>query len=230
MFRDYRHRCSGLADLFTEPKLKKDKDSGELSETAKSSLSNVFISKMYGRHREVKSDYLEKGTYNEEEAFNLVISHPTFEKDFIMEGTTMQDDFIKGTNDLHSTDFVIDTKCSFDIFTFHRSKISKDYLYQLYGYARLLGYEKAYLVYCLLNTPQHIIDKYEKRIYYEYENDIVLLNQKVEQLYKNSIFDDIPITERIKIMPIDFTDFDEFNSLLPSKVEKARQYLNTLSL
>ena len=55
----------------TEPKLKADKEAGNLSETSKSYLVEVYIKEMYDREADINSKYIAKGLMVEEDSITL---------------------------------------------------------------------------------------------------------------------------------------------------------------
>jgi hypothetical protein len=102
---------------------------------------------------------------------------------------------------------VIDTKCSWDLDTFHWAESIKAYEIQLNGYSLLYNATNLQLCYCLLNTPQHLLKDYET--WYDYE----LM---------------IPKEERLKVYTINV--IPNFEKELEQRVNKAREYLNKIKL
>jgi len=186
-------RCSSLGHLMTEPKSKSE----TLSETTKNHLVDVWIRHKYNRKELITSKYMEKGTMVEEDAMTL---YSRFRKQYYVKNEKMlTDDFIKGIPDIITEKTVIDLKSSWDIFTFFRTKqkaVEKMYYWQLQGYMSLTGKENARLVYCLVNTPQVLIDDEIHRLQYKHlsEADAIKARNQIEM---NSIFDDIDIQDKI---------------------------------
>jgi len=186
-------RCSSLGHLMTEPKSKSE----TLSETTKNHLVDVWIRHKYNRKELIASKYMEKGTMVEEDAMTL---YSRFRKQYYVKNEKMlTDDFIKGIPDIITEKTVIDLKSSWDIFTFFRTKqkaVEKMYYWQLQGYMSLTGKENARLVYCLVNTPQVLIDDEIHRLQYKHlsEADAIKARNQIEM---NSIFDDIDIQDKI---------------------------------
>jgi len=186
-------RCSSLGHLMTEPKSKSE----TLSETTKNHLVDVWIRHKYNRKELITSKYMEKGVMVEEDAMTL---YSRFRKQYYVKNEKMlTDDFIKGIPDIITEKTVIDLKSSWDIFTFFRTKqkaVEKMYYWQLQGYMSLTGKENARLVYCLVNTPQVLIDDEIHRLQYKHlsEADAIKARNQIEM---NSIFDDIDIQDKI---------------------------------
>jgi len=132
----------------------------ELPEGAKTYCKEWFKEQLYNKRKDIKSKYLDKGILAEDDAIDLVIN--VEELDFNEKNEEYFDnDFMTGTPDLLYPDLVIDTKCSFDCFTFplFATEIeNKDYYYQLQGYMELCNKDEAMLVYCLMDSPDHLIE------------------------------------------------------------------------
>lgn len=213
-------RCSGLGNLFTEPKLKADKEAGNLSETAKSWLRVLFIEQTTKRKKQIKNKYLEKGTFNEDYAITLLSEIDN--KLYIKNKKELENDFIKGTPDIIS-DIVIDIKCSWDIFTFSESELTNLYEWQLKGYMWLTGLSKAKLAYCLIDTPEFLIRREEENYKRNYFGDELLLQNKLDEIRRNMVYSDIPKNRKLIKYDVELNDSDI--ELIKLKVIKAREYL-----
>jgi hypothetical protein len=192
MFDDYKFHPSSLGLIMTESRTKE-----ELGETAKSHLIECYVSKVYGRNKDVTNKYIEKGLLAEEDSFDLY----TLVKDklFIKNEITFQNDFFIGTPDIVDGDLIVDIKTSWDIFTFFSvmgKPINKMYYWQLQAYMDLTGAQTAKLVYCLVNTPFKLVEDQKKKLMWtmgviDPEADEAYL-KACEQVDKNSNYDDIP--------------------------------------
>jgi hypothetical protein len=229
-------RCSSIGKLMTEPKLKADKEAGNLSETTKSYLVDVYVTEKYGREPEIHSKYIEKGLAVEDDSITL---YSRLKKAFYKKNETkLSNEYIKGTPDLYegeaitSAEVVIDIKSSWDVFSFFRAKtkdVNSDYYYQLQGYLALTGAHTAKLVYCLVDTPEILINDEKRRLMYkmgvatDLNEDYI---QASEELDKALRFDDIPMAERIYevVIPRD----EDVITKIYDKVKKARLYLAEL--
>ncbi|MBC9913153.1 hypothetical protein [Chitinophaga varians] len=220
----------------TEPKSKADKEDGELSEGAKTHLIDVYVSKKYGRQSDVSSKYTEKGTAVEEESITL---YCRVKGQFFRKNTEhLTNDFIMGEPDLYEgssileATCIIDIKSSWDIFTFFRNiqkKINQEYYWQLMGYMALTGAPEARLGYCLSNTPEHLAADEERKLFYKmnagFESDPDYI-EAVEQLRKLSVYDDVPLSQRV--IEFSVTRDEEKIQQIYAKVKKCRQFLNEL--
>lgn len=223
-------RCSALGNLMTEPRGKKEKEAGELSETTKNYLIDVYVAHKYGRRKDIYSKYLEKGLTVEEDSITLY-SRVTTELHFKNE-VQLKNDFVTGTPDLFSgkidqAKIIIDIKSSWDIFTFHKAMyadFNPMYKWQLTGYMWLTNAPRARLAYCLVNTPDHLIDSEKQKFIYtckglsQSEIDSALLEIETKCKY-----DDIPMKDRLFIRDIERNDDDI--AALQQRIIQCREFM-----
>lgn len=235
-FSNTLFRCSSLGYLMTEPRNKGDKEAGKLSESAKTHLIDVYVSKKYDRRSDIQNKYIQKGLLVEEDSITLYSRvTKTFHKKNEM---PLSNEFIKGTPDLYIGDsidkasFIIDIKSSYDIFTFfrnHNNELNSLYYWQVQGYMDLTGATSAAVVYCLVDTPDVIINDEKRRLMWKMgiatdENED--FKQACEELDRLMTYSDIPMNERV----IEF--FVERNQedidRMHQRVIKGREYLAKL--
>lgn len=162
-------------------------------------------SQFFNREIEIKSKYLDKGNICEDEAIEILEpyfgTHKKNEKHF-------EDDFFTGTPDVITSDSIIDVKNSWDWSTFplfDKEIPNVDYYYQLQIYMHLTNLKKAFLVYVLNDTPQHLIER-EAFLYCrnlgldEVETDVY------EQFEKKMTYSDIEIKDRVKMFEISYNE------------------------
>jgi hypothetical protein len=222
-FSKTRFRSSQTGKLMTDPRSKSE----ILSETTKDYLVQVFINMQYGRQKDIASKYLLKGTLVEDNGITLLSRiHKEF---YVKNEDHLSNDFLTGTPDIITDNSIIDIKCSWDIFTFWKSKtgaINKDYYFQLQSYMDLTGKTEAQLCYCLVNTPDNLIEGEKRKL--QWSTGIMegeLSAEMLEAIEKNCKFDDIPIEERIHIINIQRNQ-DDINRL-HERVIQCREYLNS---
>jgi len=194
--QNFKIRASQLSKIMSNAKVK-----GELSAGCTTYLKDWYAEKMFGERDEIRSKYLDKGNWCENEAIEEVGNYLNI-FGICKNNTFYENDYITGTPDVVESDFIIDTKCSWDGKTFLdtvTSEINKDYWYQLQSYMILTGLSKAKLAYVLLDTPSDV-------------------NFGIEVIYSN-----IPIENRICINDIDL-DL-ELENLIKEKVLKCREWL-----
>lgn len=226
-------RCSSIGNLMTEPKDKAAKDAGELSKTAKTHLKNVYIQEKYGREKDIVTRQMQKGIEVEEDSITLLSR--VQKKMLYKNEERLYNDYITGLPDIfegksiHESDSITDIKSSYDLFTFMSNigePLDSSYYYQLQGYMALSGAKIAYIAYCLVNTPAHII---ESEKYYLLKKMDVISEESPEfikeamKIDKNMTFDDIPKEERVLIFTVERDDL--IISKIYHKVLKARKYL-----
>lgn len=222
-------RCSSLGKIMTNPRSKSE----TLSETCKSYLIDVFIKAKYGRERVLDNKYINKGLQAEEDAITLF---SRAKKSFFKKNDTrLTNEFLSGEPDLFvgesidKAEQIIDIKTSWDIFTFWKSKLddlNKDYFYQLQGYMYLTGAKSSTLAYCLIDTPQLLVDDEKKKLFYKMglidENkDFIEACAKIDT---NMVYTDIPIAERIHTIEIQRDE--EVIEAIKSRVNECRIYLS----
>lgn len=230
-------RCSSLGYLMTEPRAKKDKDAGNLSESAKTHLVDVFVSKKYGRNTDIHNKYIQKGLMVEEDSITL---YSRLKKKFYKKNEErLFNKFIQGTPDLYEGESIYkathipDIKSSYDIFTFfrnHTSELSNLYYWQIQGYMDLTGAKSGSIVFCLVDTPEVIMNDEKRKLMWKMgvatsENpDYKLACDELDKLF---LYGDIPIEEKV----IEF--FVERNQedidLMHEKVVRGRKYLEELN-
>jgi len=229
---DIKIRCSSLGLIMTAPKEKAAKDAGLLSETAKGHLSDVMVSARYKRYPDIANRYTNKGLMVEEDSITLY-SRVT-KKFYRKNEERIGNEFIIGTPDLYegesinNAEIVHDVKSSWDIFTFfrqHESKLSTAYYWQLMGYMALTGAKKAYLAYCLIDTPLTLIEDEKRRLMYKMaclSTESPEYLEACDELERNMIYTDISLSERNIIIEIP-RDEDAIQKIY-EKVKKCREH------
>lgn len=222
-FSTYQFRCSGLKNLMVKSRTK-----DALSETTKTYLRDIFIQETYGRHKpDIDTKYTKKGTMVEPDSMDLVkeVTGITYFKN----NTRLENEFIKGTPDINpkSSDTISDIKSSWDIWTFaavDEKKARDNYYWQVLGYMWLTGKTKGELLYCLVNTPDSIIEGEIYRLSFRFQNP-----EDANAFRVNYVFDDIePKQLRLKKFTFDYSQDDV--DALQKQVVAAREYLKGLAL
>lgn len=236
-YSNYPFRCSSLGALMTNKQGKTDTTCmAELSETCKSKLVEIYINHQYKREKDISNKYIEKGLAVEEDAITLYSRLAN--KFFTKNDTRVFNDFIQGEPDLFegktifNADHIHELKSSWDIFTFFTTKnkkIDKDYYYQIQGYLALTGAKSATLGYCLIDTPEPMINDEKRRVFYKM-NVLTEENEDYKKACKaieaNMIFGDIPMSERVIKFEIEKSE-DIIQSVY-SRVPLWRRFLNEL--
>lgn len=199
-------RASQVHNLMIEPKSKSEL----ISETTKTYLLDVYAEYKYNRRKEVINKYVQKGIGAEEDSLTLY-SLVTGDL-FVKNEERIRNEYVIGTPDL-LTDPIVDIKSSWDLFTFLKAKhspLNKAYYWQLTAYMWLTGVKNAKLAYCLVNTPEQIINDQKRKFMWNANqiDESELTVQAFEEIERNCKFDDIPMSERIHTIDIAFNPDD----------------------
>ncbi len=219
--------CNELVEL------DKIKDEEVLSETCETYLAQSYALSKYDRVREITTKQMVKGTISEDDSIMLfsLLEGKIFNKNT----ERISNEYITGCPDLYDTDDlrncneIIDIKSCWDIFTFLsnvKHPHNDAYYWQLQGYMALTGAKIGTIAYCLVNTPDSIIEgeKYNllRRMDVVSEEDKGY-QKEVKLLIANRKFDDIPMNERLLTYSIERNDEDI--ARIYKRVEKCRTYL-----
>ena len=214
--KTFKIRCSAIGKLMTNPRTK-----GELlSQTAKTYIEEEVLRAKYGIIKTFSSRYTDKGNLVEDEAIEMAAN--ALELGFLYKNSEhFSNDFLTGTPDVNTGDILLDVKSSWDATTFP----NKDYYYQLQGYMELTGKTEALLVYCLVNTPEDMIEDEVRRAHWNAR----LIDESQElrdEVLKRHSFDHIPDNRRVKFFKVE-KDEQVVNEI-KERVELCREYFNTL--
>ena len=218
--KQFKIRASAGGKITSRPRSKKAKDAGELSLTSKSYVQQVVKEQTFGRRKEFSNKYTVKGL-SEEDA-GIALLNKIFGTKYKKNEESFEDDFFTGTPDIIG-DKVIDIKCSWDLWTFpmfDEEIKNKDYWWQLQVYMHLTGKRKAQLAYCLIDTPEELIQKEFNSKKWETPED--QHEELLDQIIKNMSFEDIPEKLRIKTFDIDYDT--EAIAEIKERVEECREY------
>jgi hypothetical protein len=164
-----------------------------LSETTLTWLKEKAIEKVIGHRKTISNKYLEKGTTVETDSIKLLnaVLFTNYEKH---EGRVNTEGFT-GECDIITNDHVRDVKSSWSIDTFpffvedaEKAVKKSGYDWQVRMYMMLYGVDKAYIDYCLVNTPEELI------------------GWESEELHK---VDHIEVTKRVTTVEIDWDEEKE---------------------
>lgn len=174
----------------------------ELSETAKAFIRRVWLENKKGFRKQIKSKYLEKGLYSEEDAISLLsdvdsllygknIIYYKNEKREFNENHSGECDIIKTIDGVR---IVQDTKCCYDPETFMSSGEDPIYEWQLRIYMELYDAEEGWLRYCLVDAPAHLVAKEKEFAKRKFIDDSLTIEEanQVEEMMQ-PIFDQIDL-------------------------------------
>lgn len=155
-------RASSVSKIMTEPRLKKDKEAGLLSETAKEVVVKSALKEVFGYSPQIKSKYIDKGLELEDDAIKAVSLIRFVQLSKNTERLT--NEWVTGECDILASDHIRDTKCSWSLDTFpwtdddiEKAVKKAGYHWQGQVYMWLWDKPKHYVDYVLLPTPQHLL-------------------------------------------------------------------------
>lgn len=225
-------RASECFALLTEPKLKKDKEAGLLSETAKTFVKKMWLANNFGYSEQVQTDDMLKGLLCEQDSMQLVQDVLGGEFRSRFNNRIDKGNFI-GTPDivLQRESIVEDIKTSANLRTFMDAELTDKYYCQGQVYLYLTGKERFRLIYCLVKTPDEIIANEKKRWLYKFNQDetnedYIRICQQLD--HNNNLIDNIPKEKRIKVF--EFAKDTSFIERLDAQAGKAILYYKTIEL
>jgi hypothetical protein len=206
-----------------------DRSGKSMGQTAKSYCEQWLKEQIYQRKNEFSSKYTQKGNEVEDNALDFIAEHLGLGMLFKNE-KHFNNDFITGTPDAILNDCIIDNKSSWDCFTFplfDTELPNKDYYWQGQGYMDLVGVDNYKVIYTLINTPHHLI---EKEAFYFCKNngyedlDIDVLDQFTDKM----TFDNIDPKYKIKVFEFGKNQSDI--EKIYERVEECRNYIKSIEL
>jgi len=200
----------------------------ELSQGAKTYIKELWLEDNYGIKKEISSKYFDKG--NEVEHLSIELVETTMGVGILNKNDEyFENDFVKGTPDVITDDFIIDVKTSWSASTFpffDNELKNTNYKWQLKAYCWLTNIHQAYLSYCLVPTPEMLILDEMRRVSWK-RGEAGEVSEEVENETR-AYFDlsAIPIWERVKSFEVTLSGEDI--KKIKEKVELAREYYSSL--
>jgi len=216
-------RCSSLGKIMTAPRSKSE----VLSQTAKTYVEELAKEHLFGIKKVFKSRYTDKGNEVEEKAIELTEEVLGFE--FLTKNEDyFENEWIKGTPDIITHSLVIDVKSSWsgETFPFFESELpNKDYYYQVMGYMWLTGKKNALISYCLINTPEEIVnDEIRRTSWGKYE--IEPSEETIRDVMSIHNFDHISKDRRVKAFHVEYNE--GVVNEMKTRIEHCKEYFNKL--
>jgi hypothetical protein len=232
--------CSALGKIMTEPQTKIARADGQLSQTAKTHLIEVFVSEKYGREKNIENKFIEKSMQVQESALVLYSQwcleqnrqHFLFHKNEF----TISNAFISGSPSTHTgediihADTVIDIRWRWDIYSFCTAKFTepeKDCYWQMQGYMALTGARTAKLVYALLDMPDSLVheewEKLRSKIIPAKAGAAPVFSKAWAKRERQLKYPDVPLNQRI--FEISFERNEEDIKLIYERVKTCRKYM-----
>lgn len=215
----------------------------ELSDTAKALVRKVWLRNEKGIYDTIKSKYLDKGIFKEEDSISLVtevegVLYVKNEERIENEYFTGECDIIK---DFEHKRLIIDTKTSWSAQTFMESKSTLDYEVQGQIYMELWDADEFELKFCLVDTPENLVQREKDTTKWKYfsgdmtDDELnkmeVLMQPIYDQIDRNMIFSDNPNIQKEECIKTFYFKRDrDLYAKLVEKVKLARIYYQTLTL
>ena len=210
-----------------------------LSDTAIEYLMEAYAYKAYGKqsiNKELDVQYTAKGKMVEEES--IILLSQLDKTLYTKNEERVENDFLSGEPDVHNGEDImnctkiIDIKSVWDYPGFLRKmnqKLDAGYDYQLKGYMDLTGAQEAEIAYCLVNTPDTMVNDFKRRLLYKMnvateENPEYLI--QCAKLEHSMYFDDIEIHKRIFKVPIEPLTQDQRQAMY-DRIKVCREWLET---
>jgi hypothetical protein len=225
-------RCSALGKIMTAPRSKSE----VLSQTAKTYVEELAKEYLFGYKKSFKSRFTDKGNEVEDKAIELTEDVLGFE--FLTKNEDYyQNDWIHGTPDIITTSLVIDVKSSWSLETFPcfaEELPNKEYYYQVMGYMWLTGKNNALISYCLINTPEHLLQQETMRLFYTIVKDPkygLLSEDEIMQIAEEHVlashsFNHISKDRRVKAFHVEYNE--GVVNEMKTRIEHCRTYFNEL--
>jgi hypothetical protein len=221
-FDNHLFRCSSLGHIMTVLKTPESLPKGCITH-----LNDIFNTVVHEYREDFSNKYLEKGILCEEDSLGLL---GKFANKLLMKNKEhFKNDFVSGTPDCVVGSTVIDTKTSWDVRTFNNAEFTDLYYWQLIGYMWLTEASKAILAYCLVDTPQHLIEDEQRRALWQAQ----IIDEESEagqaitqQIERNLTVGHIPEKNRLKVFTIERNEADI--DLLKVRIELCRKELNKM--
>lgn len=208
------------------------KPSDKLPEGAKTYVKEWIKEQVYGRRKDISSKYLDKGNQCEDDALNMIMDEYGLPFGYGKNTEWRENEHMTGECDLYidKVDLIIDSKCSFDCYTFPLFKtelrVNDDYFYQGQIYMDLWKVKNYALCYVLTNTPDDIVKKeveYKTKDLHDFEKEQMRL--LIEQSHK---YDHVTMDKRIK--RFDFTYDESVIQRIVARVELCREYIKEICI
>lgn len=215
----------------------------ELSDTAKAFVRKIWLLNKKGVRIDIKSKYLDKGLYAEEDAITLIsevdkVIYVKNEDPKENEDHTGECDIFKV---LPTKKIIIDTKCSWDPETFMAAK--PDPLYEGQGdvYMDLWDADEFHLKYCLVDAPPHLVQREKDNAKWKYysgdmtDKELDAFEKAMQPIYdqieRNMVYSNNPrFTKEERVKTFIFYRSKERKNLMAERVKMAREYYKTITL
>lgn len=217
------------AELRDTLELKRDAKE-ELSAGAKTYVRELALYNKFGIRQEINSRYLDKGNLQEqlsiELAETLLDCGALFKND-----EYFNNDYVQGTPDVITDEVVIDVKTSWSKATYFKHYFNEElenkiYEWQLKAYMWLTGRQVSYLCYCLVPTPEMLIEDEIRRVSWKKGEGAAVSEETEQEVREFLSVDSVPVWNRVKSFKVELTGEDI--KKMKEKVELAKEYYKSI--
>lgn len=229
-------RASSLYKLFTDPKTKEAKEKGELSETAKAYMYDVYLEAKYGIREDVMTKEMQKGHIVEGKIIDILsdLDGKVGKDRYIKNDERKSNEWIQGECDVDAITHIDDAKACWDMSTlipYFIEPLQKVYHYQSQGYMWLWDRPQGKVSRVMVDCPVELYKDEVAKLYWKsgviWEGDPKFLIP-LEKLRRQLIVEDyIPLEERVCRKEV-IRD-EAIISAIPGKVDAARRFLHEIA-
>ena len=222
---DFLNKCENKTAIYNDPPISKTTQTALLRQYGRMVYNKKIAANGVGQF-----SFIKKGSDMEVDAVELLSRID--KTDYKLENVNVENEYILGCCDIldRQKDKVIDTKVSWNINTFLKSRTAKfddKYWYQMQGYMELYDVNQAEVVFLLLNTPPGLIEIEKIKLLNRFvlgQVDRDKYDLDMENIESAFTYNNIPIKRRyfrykVKREPEIFKN-------MYKKVEKARIWLS----
>jgi hypothetical protein len=218
--KEFKIRASACGEIMTNARSKTE----TLSKTAQTYCQTWVKEQLYDRQKRVVSKYMDKGNIVEDNAIDLyaeIVGLPILLKN----EQYFEDNFMSGTPDIILQDKVVDVKSSWDCFTFplFDPDPPDNYFYQGQVYMHLTGIHRFHLAYCLIDTPEHLI---EQEAYSHCRRTGESFEEVIDDFTDNMTYSGLENDLRIKVYSFEYDA--AVIERIRDRVIECRKYIETL--
>ena len=240
--QEFKIRASAAKQIMTEPRTKKDREAGKLSESCKQYVREWLIAQKYKRRKITSSIQMLKGT--EMELDSMEALSQLHDVKYFKNDEQFEKDHCTGSPDIITAEEIIDIKSSYDIFTFHNAEspftAGGDYTaygWQLQVYMYLTGKKFARLAYVLVDSPEWVVEDEVRKAYYQMkiqtDEEADYFSKEIEpRIRANHTFSKeyegapaIPLEDRVIEYEVDYNE--EAIARLINRVEMIREKITS---
>jgi hypothetical protein len=198
-----------------------------LQDGAKTYCQQWLKEQLYGRYISFSSKYTEKGIECEQQGIELLAEMMNYGM-IAKNEQHFENDWITGTPDIILSEWVEDIKCPWQFSTFplfDTTLPNSDYYWQMQGYMLLTGKDKAAVNYCLIDAPEHLIDREARYVSLKAGFEEVEM-ELYDEVYRKMTYSDVD--NSLKFKRFELQRDEKAIQAIKTMVELCRQYIQTL--